>query len=294
MLKQIIMISSFFSVINGLELRMMGPYDRYDGEVGLSDPEDELARSSQAHDMSWLPQLYKASELTDRMSPNCFMVNALDKIKECMANTRCFPGLQDCAQDVECLPARDWESLFIGAELTASFTAIVWGILHAASGGNRPHKFPEGLIMGSCFKAREIFNYTLGMEWADWCITQSIKIDKPCNVTAARESFNKNGGGYFYDASACCYDTADPVCYQQGLAYNRDVYPALHEQAKWDAMKPLLVIIPIVLGIQLAYVGGIKLKRCLRDLRNEARVRMQAPTEIAAPPFAEVVEDESL
>lgn len=168
----------------------------------------------------------------------------------------------------------DCESLFMGANFALSFTAFVWTAILGLNGGNKPLKFPERLVMGSCSIAKWIFNYTQGMEWADNCNIQSMKTDQPCNVTAAREEFNKNGG-YFYDASACCYDMADPMCYQKGVEYNKQVYPALHQQAQWDAWKPFMIAAPAILAVQLGYIGGKKLRRYMRQ-------RQQQPFSVAA------------
>lgn len=256
-------ISGFFSFAQGMELQLMGPYDKYDLEVHLNRSEEDLTRSYEAREMAWVPRMYEVSGLKGCMSRERFMVNALQKIRESMAATRCCPGLQDCVEGIKELPARDWESLFMGANLIGSFAALTTTLVMATN-VKMPLPFPERLVSSSCVWAKLILNYTAGIEWANSCIVQSMQFDTPCNVTAAREAFNKNGGGV-PQPSFCCYDIADSECHKVGLNYNKNIYPELHNQTLWDAWKPFMIACPAILAVQIGYVGGKKLRRYLRQ-----------------------------
>lgn len=263
MIKRLLIASSFVFFAHAMELQLMGPYDRYDLEVHLNRSEEDLTRSYEARELGWVPAMYDASGLQDRMSKECFMVNALREIKERMAIARCCPELQDCVSDRPCVDSNDCESLFMGANLIGSTAAFAVTLAMAAN-AKMPLPFPERLVTTSCFMAQVTFNYTKGMEWAHSCIITSMKFDTPCNVTAAREEFNRNGGG-LPQPSFCCYGIADQKCHEIGVDYNKNIYPELRQQAQWDAWKPFLIACPAILAVQLGYIGGKKLRRYLRQ-----------------------------
>lgn len=247
--------------------------DQHKDKLELSWPEVELEQRSTARAMSWLPALYDASGLKHCMSRECFMVNALQKIRESMANTRCCPGLQDCAQDVECLPARDWESLFMGANIFSSSAVALWTLIYGLTGPDKPLKFPETPVMGSCFRAEYIFGDSRGMEYAHDCQVSSYLINNPCNYTQLGAP----------RVSQCCFDIADPTCYQFGLRYNKETYPALHAQAVLDQWKPFFIAGTAIIIVQLGYYAGYKLRRYLKK-------RVLQPFE-APIPDAPIVEE---
>lgn len=274
MFKHLLLVSSFIFCADAMELHelhMIRPHNKSD-EVSISNAGTELTRSYEAHELGWVPAMYDASGLQDCMSKECFMVNALREIKERMTPANCSPRLQDSAEDIKELPACDGEHLFMGANLIGSFAALTTTLVMATS-VKMPLPFPERLVSGSCVWVKLILNYTTGMEWADSCIVRSMKYDTPCNVTAAREAFNKNGGGQ-PQPSFCCYDIADKKCYEVGVDYNKNIYPAVHNQALWDAWKPFMIACPAILAVQLGYIGSIHLRRYLRH--KEALIDVQA------------------
>lgn len=262
MLKQVMIISSFFSFAQGMELQLMGPYNNYDLEVQLNRLQEDLTRSYEARELAWVPAMYAASGLKECMSREFFMVNALREIKERMAVSSCCSGIQDCGEKQESFSAADCHDLFMGLNVSFSLAAFVATMLLGFA-GKMPYKFPENLVDGSCFKAQFLLNYTAGMDWAHWCIDQSKKFNTPCNVTAAQESFNKTGHG-LPQPSFCCYGIADQKCYEVGQSYNKNSYPALYSQAQWDAWKPFMIACPAILAVQLGYIGGKKLRRYFR------------------------------
>ena len=119
--------------------------------------------------------------------------------------------------------------------------------------------------------AQSVFGYNAGMEWVEIYNAMAMKTDIPCNVTAAREAFNKNGGGN-PQPSFCCYDIADPLCYQKGLEYNQNVWPALHSQAVWDAWKPFIIAAPTVVAFQLACLAGYKIGRYMKKRAKDKQL----------------------
>lgn len=276
MFKKVILFTSFFSFVQAMEQHLIA--FQGNDEHAVNRREEDLVRAYEAHEMRWLPDMYEASGLSCQMSKPFFCVNALAKMKELMENARCCPGLQDCMEEMPDGSVECCGFSLLAIEGFGSFMALVMTLVHAVNapnGPNKPWKFPEGRVQTSCMIAELLFNYTAGSEWAHDCIIQSMKIDQPCNVTASREAFNKNGGGYFYDASACCYDKADPVCYQEGLRYNKEVYPKLHSQEVWNAWKPFMIAAPTVVALNLGILAGYRLRRYLRE-------RARAPFRVAA------------
>ena len=282
MLKHILLISSFVFFASAMELKelhMMGPQNKSD-KVSISAAQTELTRSYEGRQMGWVPAMYDASGL-ECMSRECFMVNALREIKERMTLVRCCPGLQDCVSDRPCVDSNDCESLFMGGNLTLSVATAIFTLVMGFN-AQMPLKFPERLVAGSCAMTKYIFNYTQGMEWAEYCITNSMKLDKPCNVTAARQQFNQFGGPYS-DASSCCYAQADPYCHKVGVYYNTYTYPEVYNQAQWDAFKPFMIACPAILAVQLGYIGSKKLRRWMRQRQApQFRVAAQQPLLIAS------------
>lgn len=272
-MKQIVLSAIFFSCSGAMELQIIQNLQRQQEQekIALSSVEDALAKAVLAHEMRWVPQMYEASGLSCQMSKPFFIVNALSEIKERMENTRCCPGLQDCVE--ECSQETCCTSLMVcnvmGSTVAFALT-LAMGL--AALNSECPRKYPERVVDTSCFKAEVFFNDSRGIDWINSCISQSKMNDKPYNYTQMGE----------LQVSNLCFTQGDLKCFQEGLKYNKEIYPALRAQAVWDAWKPFMIAGPMVFGIQLALLVGYKLRRYMRqNARQPFRVAADQPLLIA-------------
>lgn len=256
-MKQILLLTSFFSLAHAMELNFLVPVGaQHEAEVNVNRHERQLVRSYETHEMSWLLRLYLASGFKQRMSREFFCVNALAKIQESIANARCYPGLHAWSGDE--LGMEGCGLLLKGAFYGGSALALIITFCIGVSGPDKPWKFPEQIVQGACAKAKLIFNDTWGLDQVHGCMSQSSEFDIPCNYTrlgSMRGSF-------------CCYDKYDPLCYQRGLNYNKEIYPILHSQAVRECWKPFVIDASIMAGLTLSAIGYYKLRRCLKQKRQ--------------------------
>ena len=140
--KKILLIASLFSNIGALEYQLLRrvPSDEI-ATIGHADT--QLVGSYEAHEMRWVPEMYAASGLTNCMSKECFMINALAKIKESMDDYRCCPGLRDYVQSCNVSKEEVFGGLF-----ALNVTSSAFALLHnryngLVNGAEKPMKFPE-------------------------------------------------------------------------------------------------------------------------------------------------------
>ncbi|GMU18992.1 MAG: hypothetical protein AMXMBFR12_01840 [Candidatus Babeliales bacterium] len=255
-MKQIIVCAIFFSCMAAMELQVIQDRQKQQEreQVSLSSIEDELARSVHAHEMRWVPEMYEASGLSRQMTKPFFIVNALREIKERMENTRFCPALKDYTEEFSEETCNTLLMLFNAVGSTVAFAlTLSWGL--ASLDAEKPRKYPEKVVDTSCFKADVFFNDSRGTDWINWCISQSKMNDKPYNNTQL--------GGV--QVSNLCFAEGDLKCFQEGLRYNKEMYPVLRAQALWDAWGPFLITAPSIVAIQLGIIAGYKIRRYLRN-----------------------------
>ena len=259
--------------------------------VHLNYQENTLARSSQAHSMSWLPALYDASGLSGCMSKGCFMVNALAKMKEAitseenrLACLKVGADLAGVSLIVDEQPNTRSYALCLANYVISGvlFFGTLWyknSYDDSVISVTYPRHADITPVQTSCSRIKWYFNQTWGMDWAQECIMKSKQYDFPCNVTAAKIEFEKNGH-YFYDASACCFDKIDPLCNQVIVNYMNNTYPVLYAQAenlyahltylKDQIIKaraiPITVVVPSMVTLNLLFqLAGYKYRRIMRE-----------------------------
>lgn len=259
-MKQIALSVAFFSCSGAMELQVVQYQQEQEG-VALSNIEDELARSAQAHEMRWVPKMYEASGLSCQMTRPFFVVNALREIKECMENTRFCPALKDYKEEFSEETCNTLLMLFNAIGSTVALT-VTFSMGLAGLNPEKTLKYPEKVIDTSCFKAMVFFNDSRGMDWVNLCESKSKMYDKPYNYTHLGA----------FQVSNLCFTEGDLKCFQEGLRYNKEIYPALRAQALWDAWKPFMITVPSIAAIQLGIIAGYKIRRYLR---HRAQVPVQ-------------------
>lgn len=254
--------------------------------ISLINPaEVYLERSSREGVMNWLPALYDASGLSYCMSKECFMVNALVKIKEAITNEENkLACLRVCADLGGSSLLEDEQpyspSLLFGVNTLVSGMGLLNTFLYMMTDPVVSVAYPRSIritpVQTSCSRLFLVFNQTWGMDWYRECWDKSFAFNKPCNGTAL---------GYG-PTSFCCWDKVDPACNKQIVDYMNTTYPqlyvqadALHEkllnQAKLSVAMPFYIAAPTVITLNLLFqLARYKYRRIMRE-RNAAAQELE-------------------
>jgi hypothetical protein len=242
MFKRMLLVSNFVFFAHAMELQQLhikGSHDKSD-EASLCSAQTELTRSYEARELGWVPAMYQASGFSDRMSREFFCVNALAKIKEAITEQASRKLLQigaDLGGSSVVEDRSDRSVNWLAANISTSVAALMGTFIYKVNYEypqivfKKPLEVSTNLVMTSCLRLLGQLNQSWGMEWAHECIMKSNQYDAPCNVTAARIEFERNGK-YFYDASACCFDHIDPACNKAMVDYMNTTYPLLYAAAQ--------------------------------------------------------------
>lgn len=198
----------------------------------ISPTELCLEKDSAARAMSWLPALYNSSGLASCMSKECFMVNALAKIKDAIANEENrLLALRVCADLARVPLVADEQSprrTLLPANCAVSGLALFGTFLYKYINTDPiiSVKYPRQVyippVQTSCERIYMYLGQTWGTDWAHECIMKSWEINAPCNTSAIGRP----------DTSFCCWAKVDPLCNEVIVDYMNNTYPALYSAAE--------------------------------------------------------------
>lgn len=245
----------------------------------ISLPEADLERSATQRAMSWLPTLYDASGLTHSMSRECFMVNALAKIKEAIWNEENRLTCLKFANDLSEInlnankQSTGRQAVMKAANYLLSGTLLLGTLLYKLANSKPiiavgyPAAIPIHSVQGSCARMALVLNKTWGMDSYKACWQESQAFDVPCNAT--------NLGNV--ETSFCCWKRFDPLCNEVIVEYMNTTYPQLASEAvnRYYTLKnrallatslPFYMVVPTVITVQiLLQLAGYKYRRIMRE-----------------------------
>lgn len=235
MIMHLLLILSFTSLINAMEpqeLHLIGPQNKND-EVSISVAQTELTRAYEGRQMGWVHAMYDASGLSGCMSRECFMVNALAKMKKAITDEEnklavlkvgAYLGGESLMEEAPDNKCGLFAANCLVSGITLLATALYW--INNPASDDIHVSFPPSIrltpVQTSCNRLYLVLNETWGWDKYRECWDSSLAFEVPCNATAL-------GKG---ETSFCCWAKFDPECNKQIIYYMNNTYPVLHAQAQ--------------------------------------------------------------